>query len=231
MNRANAPLLIALTTVLAASACMVTLPAPPMPATLTPNLAMTGKAQTLMAAPTATFTVTPILATDAPTITLTPFPSITPLPTATSTPTETPFGYFETPTPTSAILLPTSETPDPAEGYSNEGGDYTCRLAGKSLPDWTVLPARYMYKVSWTLINTGPKIWDSSVVIVWLDGNKLGMQKQYKFIKDVKAGQDAKAVVTIFTPGEAGHYRSVWALRSVKTHLVFCTFTLKIVIQ
>ena len=234
MNKANAPLLIALATVLAASACLATLPAPvSVPSTFTPDLAMTGKAQTLTAVPTATLTAIPVSATDTPTITLTPFPSITPLPSATSSPTKTPFGYFETPTPTpiSATVQPTTETPDPVEGATNEHGAYTCKLVTKSPPDWTVLPARNLYKVSWTLYNTGPKTWDSSIVIVWVDGNRLGVQKQYNFSNDVKVGRDADAVITIFTPNQPGHYRSVWGLRSLKTNLIFCTFTIKIVIQ
>jgi hypothetical protein len=194
---------------------------------------MTGKAQTLTALPSATFTATPILATDTATITLTPFPSITPLPTATFTPTETPFGYFETATslPLTSTALPTVEKPDPAEGASNERGDYTCKLVTKSPPNWTIIPRRSLYKVSWTLINTGPKKWDNNVVITWFDGNRLGVERQYNFIKDVKVGQDTRVVITILTPAQPGNYRSVWGLRSVKTNLIFCTFTIKITVQ
>jgi hypothetical protein len=232
MSRANNPLLISLTTLLIASACLTTLSAPAaVPATPTPDLAMTGKAQTLTAAPAATFTITPVPPTNPPTNTLTPFPSITPLPSATSTPTKTPFGYFETTTPLPAGSA-TVETPDPAEGASNGyGSDYACKLADKSPSDWEILPARSTYKVSWKLFNIGRKTWDNNVIIVWVDGPKIGTEKKFTFIKDVKTGQDAKAVITIFTPDLPGHYRSVWGLRSVKTDEVFCTFTVKFILQ
>jgi hypothetical protein len=155
------------------------------------------------------------------------------LPTATSTPTETPFGYFEThtPIPPTATVHAVGETPDPAEGASNEFGDYTCKLISKSPQNWAVIPTRTMWKVSWTLLNTGPKIWDDNVAIVWVEGTRLGVEKRYHFVKDVKAGEDVRAVITILTPKETGNYRSVWGLRSVKTNLLFCTFTIKITVQ
>jgi hypothetical protein len=235
MNRAKAPFLIALATILAASACLVTLPASaPVAVTPTPDLALTGKAQTLTAMPSTTFTATPILTTDTPKITLTPFPSITPLPSATPTFTETPFGYFETPTPVppSVTAQATVETPDPDEGYSSErGSDYACKLVGKSPLDWTVVPAHSMYKVSWTLINVGRKTWDNNVAIVWVLGTKLGSEKKFSLIKDVKPGKDIKPTITIFTPQAVGHHRSVWGLRSLKTGRLFCTFTIKMTIQ
>jgi hypothetical protein len=235
MNRANAPFLIALATILAASACLVTLPAPaPVAVTPAPDLALTGKAQTLTAAPTATFTATQILATDTPKITLTPFPSITPLPSATPTFTETPFGYFETftPVPPSVTVQATVETPDPVEGFSNErGSDYACKLVGKFPPDWTVLPARSMSKASWTLVNIGRKTWDDMVAVEFIEGSRIGTEKKYALVKDVKPGLDIKPTITIFTPKESGHYRSVWGLRSIKTGRLFCTFTIKIIVQ
>jgi hypothetical protein len=235
MNKSKTPVLIALATVLAASACLTTLSAPAsIPATLTPDLVMIGKAQTLTAAPTATFTLTPIRATDTPTITLTPFPSITPLPTATNTPTETPFGYVETatPLPPTVTAVATVGTPDPAEGASSGYGmDYACKLASKSPLDWTVLPARSMWKVSWTLINTGRKTWDSGVKIVWIEGARIGVEREYSLVKDVKSYQDITPVITILTPKEPERYRSVWGLRQTKTGRLFCTFTVKIVVK
>jgi hypothetical protein len=128
-------------------------------------------------------------------------------------------------------VQPTAEPPDPVEGASNERGDYRCRLVTKSPANWAVLPARSLWKVSWTLINTGPKTWDNSVVIAWIEGNKIGVEKQYNFIKDVKPGQDVKAIISVLTPAKPGNYRSVWGLRSLKTNNIFCMFTVKITIE
>jgi hypothetical protein len=97
--------------------------------------------------------------------------------------------------------------------------------------NWVVLPARALYKVSWTLINVGKKTWDSGVEIVWIDGNKIGVERQYSFVKDVKVGQSSSPVITILTPRQPGRYRSVWGLRVLKTGHLFCTFTVKIVVQ
>lgn len=227
---------IALVTLLAASACVLTLPAAvTTPVVPTPNMVMTGKIQTLTAAPTPTFTVTPILPTETPSITLTPFPSITPLPTATATVTETPFGYVEPatavpPTPTWAEGV---ETPDPAEGATDDyGSDYRCTLTGKSPADWTTLPAGSMYKVKWTLLNSGKRSWQSDgIVLMYIDGTKLGPEKALTLIRDVKVNQSITPVVNIITPKAPGHYRTVWALRLIKSNHVFCSFTIKITIQ
>jgi hypothetical protein len=235
MNKAKAPLLIALATIMAASACLVTLPVPvSAPATLTPDLAVTGQVQTLTAAPTATFTATLVPDTATPTTTLTPFPSITPLPTATSTPTETPFGYFEThtPIPPTATIQVAIEAPDPAEGATDDwGSDYRCTLLSKTPPNWTVIPGKTMYKVSWTLRNSGRKSWEADgILLLYIDGNKLGPEKLVNLKKDVKVGEKITPVVNIFTPKEAGNYRTVWAMMLRKTSHVFCTFTIKITV-
>lgn len=226
MNKTKAPILIALTMVLVASACLVTLPAPASsPATLTPDLAMTGKARALTNAPSAAPTMTAIPPTDAPTTTLTPFPSITALPTPTSTSTKTPFGYFETPTPTPTVF----ETPDPAEGATNDwGSDFRCSIVTKSPSNWTV--ERESYQASWTLLNSGHKTWQASDIrLTFVEGAKVihGHDKVFRLTKDVRPGQTITLKVEIYLPSEAGNYRSVWGLYSYKINQMFCTFTTK----
>ena len=235
MNMAKAPLLIALATVLAASACLVTLPAPAsVPATPIPNLVMTGKIQTLTAAPAATFTTSPISVPDTPTITLTPFPSITPQPTPTSTATETPIGFFASRTPTSTLTPTPIESPDPAEGFTTDwGSDYRCSLVDKSPSNWTVKPPGGNFRASWTLLNSGHKTWQADgIILTFIEGTQMnGPNKIFHFVNNVKPGQTSPVYALIYPPKVPGHYRAVWGLYLVKTHELFCTFTVKVTVE
>jgi hypothetical protein len=233
MNKSKAAVLIAIAAVLVASACLVTLPAPAsLPATQAPDLGLTGMAQTLTAAPTFTQAVTPVLDTATPTLTLTPFPSITPLPTATATFTETPFGFV--PSPTLGLPPPGGEveTPDPAEGATNDwGSDYRCTLISKEPSDWMTLAGKTMYRASWILLNSGKKGWQADgVILTYLEGPKLATEKTISLHKDVDPGDQIKAAVNIVAPKEPGKYRSVWAMQLKRSGQIFCTFTIKITV-
>jgi len=235
MKKAKAPFLIALTVVLVASACLVTLPAPaPTPSTFTPDLVLTGKSQTLTAAPTITYTATVIPYTATPTITLTSFPSITPLPTATATITDTPFGFVASPTLGTPGLATGTPTPDPADGVTDDwGSDYRCSLVDKDPATGTVLPSKSLYKVSWNLHNSGQKRWQASdILLVYIEGTKMGAEeKSYNLTKDVKPGTGMKQLLDIVVPKNPGSYRSVWGLQLIKSKHVFCTFTINITVE
>lgn len=230
----NLPLRVFLATIFLTTACLVDLA--PTPAAPTPDLASTAKVETLTAAPSLTPTWTPILPTETATITLTPFPSITPLPSATPTMTETPFGYFETATPLptlppSAVPLPTSETPDPDEGFSAPlGSEYACALISKTPADWTQLVPGEVFKVTWKLVNVGSKKWDDGVKAVFIEGARMNAPREELLRRDVKRGEEALIVTTINAPKAAGQYRAVWGLRVTKTDRIFCMFTVKVTI-
>lgn len=233
MNRAHAPLLIAMAVVLVASACLTALPlsasAPDSPS---PSLALTDAGKP--AGSTATFTATRLNPTQTPSITMTPFPSITPLPSATATATDTPFGFVPSKTPT-AIIIPTLEPHDPDEGATDEWGSETrCSLISKSPPNWTEVRPGGQYQVSWTLLNSGTKTWQANqMVLVYYNGAKLTPpdHKKTSLAKDVRVGQTITTSVNIYTPKAPGHYKAVWALRMIATNHVFCTFTIKIFVQ
>jgi hypothetical protein len=234
MKNVNLPLRVILATVFLTTACLVDLsPALPTP---TPDLASTAKAATLTAAPSLTATLTPILATETPTITLTPFPSITPLPTSTPTVTLTPIGYFETSTPTltalpSAVPANATETPDPDEGYSSPpGSEYACALVSKNIANGTPLVPGAMYKMSWTLVNVGVKKWDDGVIATFMQGSKMNSPRLEPLREDVKPGRETALVTTFFAPKAPGHYRAVWGLRVIKTERIFCMFTINVTV-
>lgn len=233
MKKVNLHLLVAWVSVLVTSACLSNLPIQAsVPPTLTPDLVLTGLAQTLTAAPTPTEVL--VLATETSTITLTPFPSITPLPSATSTATETPIGYFEThtPVPPTTTIVPTVETPDPDEGATTDwGSDYRCSIISKSPPNWTEVKGSY--KVTWTLLNSGHTTWQADEIrIRYVSGAKVvdGHIKVFALKDDVRPGKTITMGVILYPPKEPGRYRSVWGLSSLKTGRLFCTFTAKTVV-
>lgn len=239
MNKAKVPLLIATAVLLVASACLTTLPGTAtVPSMSSVNLTASSLAQILTSAPRATLIATlPSPSETAPIFsTTTSFPSITPLPTATATFTNTPFGFVasKTPEPPTSTGIPLVETPDPAEGATDDwGSEYRCSLISKSIPNWTVVPANSKYKVSWTLLNSGKKRWQTdAVILTFLDGSDLSKGERSVFlVRDVKPGETISPVINIYPPKVPGNYRSVWGLRQVKGGHVFCTFTYKITVK
>jgi hypothetical protein len=250
-HRARTLLLIAVTLVLVTSACVprfawqiaASVPVSPSPVLLskTPLQTDAGKPVVVPTAATPTgarLSDLPIClanckSTQTPASTMTAFPSITPLPPPTETPTLTPFGFV----PSATLTPPTpifaaGETPDPAEGATDDWGSPTrCSLLSKSPPDWTTVPPMAQYKVSWTLLNSGVKTWQANqMVLTFIDGTKLSQEKSFQLKSDVKVGRTITPVINIYPPKASGHYRSVWALRLLKNNHLFCTFTLKITV-
>jgi len=240
MNKAKNPLLIAMAVLLAASACLTALPATaPAPSMPSINMTATVLAQFLTSVPRITIVATRPAATQTVVITNTAFPSITPLPTATATFTNTPIGFVasDTPAPPTSIAAPDAtpvETPDPAEGATDDwGSDYRCTLTGKTPPNWTVVPSGGKYKVSWTLLNSGHKKWQAdSILLSFIDGTNLSKtERTTTLIKDVKVNEWITPVINIYPPSAPGNYRAVWAMRLLKTGHVFCTFTIKVTVK
>ena len=242
MKKAKVPLLIAMAVLLAASACLTTLPGKDTaPSMSSINLTASSLAKILTSAPRITIIVTLPNPSETAVIlpTTTPFPSITPLPTATATFTNTPFGFVasKTPVPPTASAVPgvpVVETPDPAEGATDDwGSEYRCSLISKSPPNWTVVPASGKYKVSWTLLNSGTKRWQTdAMILTFWDGNNLSKgERTTTLVRDVKVGEKITPVINIYPPTTPGEYRSVWALRLVRGGHVFCTFTYKITVK
>jgi hypothetical protein len=222
---------------LAASACITTLPAPASaPPTPSPDFAGTQLAKSRTSSvPTGLPSATHVIPTLAPTITMTLFPSITPLPTGTATFTPTPFGFKPSPTPappTIAISVTTQAT-DSADGYTTDwGSDYRCTLISKTPPSGTIVPPLQKYKVSWTLFNSGHKKWQNgNLLLVYLDGAKISSDSPVSLVRDVRVGESITPVINIFPPKDPGNYRSVWGLRLNTGLKVFCTFTFLVTVS
>ena len=239
MNKAKVPLLIATAVLLVASACLTTLPGTASSPSLSSiNLTASSLAQILTSVPRTTVITTLPIPSETAVIfsTKTSFPSITPLPTATATFTNTPFGFVasKTPVPPTSTGVPLLETPDPAEGATDDwGSEYRCSLISKSVPNWTVVPASSKYKVAWTLLNSGKKRWQTdAMVLIFMDGSDLSKGERSVFlVRDVKPGEKITPVINIYPPKIPGNYRSVWGLRLLKGGHVFCTFTYKITVK
>lgn len=184
--------------------------------------------------PSITFPPTNPLPTLTPSITTTAFPSITPLPTATDTFTPTPIGFIasDTPEPPTQVIIPTTEVPDLAEGATDDWGSATrCSLISKNPENWTLLKPKSQIKVSWTLMNTGIKTWQSQQMFVtYLDGARLSKTENISLVRDVRVRQTISPALIIVAPKLPGHYRSVWGIR-LTSGRIFCTFTIKITVQ
>ncbi len=188
----------------------------------------------VMPEPTITFPPTELPATITPSITTTAFPSITPLPTATETGTPTPIGFHasDTPEPPTPVIIPTTEVPDLAEGATDDWGSETrCSLISKIPENWVILKPKTQLKASWTLMNTGIKTWQSqNMLVTYLDGARLSKTENISLVRDVRVRQTISPALIIVSPKLPGHYRSVWGIR-LTSGRVFCTFTIKIIVQ
>ncbi|MEI7845522.1 MAG: NBR1-Ig-like domain-containing protein [Chloroflexota bacterium] len=233
MKKAYRPLLIALIMVLAASACMVTLPVP-VSAPVAPSPFATQTKGINPGLPTAVSTVTLPPPSPVPSITTTAFPSITPLPSATATGTETPIGFFPSATfePPTAEITATTEVPDKQEGATDDWGSATrCTLMSKSPANWEVFTGKHQFKATWTLQNSGTKTWKADqMILTYLDGVQMSSQKKVILTRDVRVGQTSTVAITVVSPKIPGNYKTVWGLKLTNGH-VFCTFTLKIVVK
>lgn len=232
MKRTPVLVFIVVVVLLVTSACFATPPVPPTAPASPPTAVKQAGGKPV--SPKAASTATRLIPTDAPSNTMTPFATITPLPTATATGTETPFGFVASLTPT-AVISTTPEPPDPDEGATDEWGSATrCSLLSKSLPNWTTVNPGKEYRMTWELLNSGTKTWDSSqMVLVYLDGVKFTSpnHKKTTLPRNVDVGDTINASIPIYTPKLPGHYKAVWGLRMIETDRVFCTFTIKVYVK
>jgi hypothetical protein len=213
------------------SACGVT----PVTAveTATPDAVMTALVQTLTVAAAPTKipppSATSLPPTRIPSSTPVPFPTITPIPSFTPQPSFTPFG---TPPPTSDVTLTPGDGTD--TGPTKE---FACKLVTKSPENWTTMKPRQDFNASWTVQNTGKKIWHfGGVVIEYIEGSKFYQdlrtkQKIFNLSGDVDPGEETVLMVDMAAPKNKGNHTATWGLMEVKSKQVFCTFTVMITVK
>lgn len=224
MERTSGSLLcLIITGVLIISACGPELSAPPQaPASATPDLAQTALANTLTAAPTATYTSPP--PTPVPTITRTPYPTITPIPSLTPIPSFTPLGQESTAGPGDGSSGPTSTPPS---------GEFSCQLVSKSPDNWDVFKPRYTFDAVWKLKNTGTKMWKAGqIAFVFVSGAKLNSgPKSYPLVSDVNPGETGSFTVDMIAPKEEGRYYATWGLLFTRLNNLYCSVAIRITVS
>jgi hypothetical protein len=164
----------------------------------------------------------------AQTQTATVLPTATRTPTATFTPTIT-----HTPTPTFIFLLPTltpyfTDTPlgvislgplgNSAGGTPQKSiytdRPWTCLVTGKQPDDWAVFKPGREFMVSWTVLNTGTKVWTVNTIdFVYTGGYRHEGTKIQDFRTNVPRGGTGVVSATFVAPKAPGEYRSFFTLK------------------
>jgi hypothetical protein len=233
MNRPKIPFWAAILSLLAATSCVVTLPAPgvvPTPAAPATGMVVPTQAVAPTIASLATNTPLPTpTATETPTL----FPTITPFPTETPIPSETPTSSI-TNTPdtgvTSADLTQTASEPEVSGNPI--GSEYACMFIDKSPDNWTVMKPRKDFDAVWQLRNAGTKSWQiGGVKLVFIEGTRMNGARVIDLASDIKPNKNGKVAVDLQAPKEEGKYVSVWGLRNMRTNQLFCIFSIKIVVK
>lgn len=237
MNKKRPSFWVSVLALLVSSACVLTIPVPAVAPTAslpTPDLALTGQAETQTAVPTLppTSTETP-LPTWTASATLTFFPTITPIPTQTLTPSITP-------TPPAIVTLGLNIPPEtltliastPLSSGDPIGSDYACKVIAKRVTDLTVFKPKYRFTAWWDVINVGQKNWAEGVVSLSLvDGMNMSNDRTVPIEADVKRGEQARLRLEMETPKEEGVYKMTWGLKNLRSNRHFCFFTIDIVVK
>jgi hypothetical protein len=161
------------------------------------------------------------------------------LPTITSTATQTRIPSFTpTFTPTFIYLLPTgtlvpSYTPIIPVGHIIVNGTitvddrltgrpWTCLVTGSTPPRNEPVPAGKDFYVTWTVMNTGTKVWPNTGIDFIYDS---GYRTEERPIQDlwhsVAPGSSINLKVLFTAPKKEGSYNSIWVLK-VGHSKVFC---------
>ncbi len=216
------PLLISLSLILTATACLTGLSGipTPIPPPNTPDVVLTSLVQTLTAIPAANLTAAAQATSAAatPIISATPLPSNTPVPSLTPIPSFTPI-FTDTTTP--------SETP------GTPTVDYACQLVSQKPELGAVYTPKHSLDSIWNVKNTGSETWNiGEVVLKYISGAKLQTkQKTYDLKADVVFDDTIDVAADMVTPKEPGYYKATWGLSRVADDNVFCTLTVFIVVQ
>jgi len=162
-------------------------------------------------------------------------------PTSTSVPTESVVALPTLALPTSSDALPTTinlptlsfnSTPVPAlppPGATSVGPTvvvpvlgYDCnkaKLAGKTLPNGTVVAAGASFSQVWQMQNTGSCTWSEGYVFTFLPNKSSGRIKGYsiaikKISEFTKPNHSQSFIVDLVAPTKPGTYKAYWQMKA-----------------
>jgi hypothetical protein len=160
------------------------------------------------------------------------------LPTITSTATQTRIPSFTpTSTPTFIYLLPTgtpvpSYTPIVPVGHIIVNGTitvddrltdrpWTCLVTGSTPPRNEPVPAGKDFYVTWTVMNTGTKVWpNTGIDFIYDSGYRTEERPLQDLWHSVAPGNSINLKVLFTAPKKEGSYTSIWTLKV--GHKKFC---------
>ncbi len=145
-------------------------------------------------------TVTPLVATFTPQVTVRPSPSQD----ATLLPTRT-----------SAVVSTATFIPSPSQ--------IPCNLASPgrpavdvTVPDGTHMQAGESFSKTWRLVNAGTCAWTTDYAIIYFSGENFSAVHEQAFNSIVRPGQSVDITVDMLAPRLAGAHQSNWKLRDVR---------------
>lgn len=113
---------------------------------------------------------------------------------------------------TSTPLTDPTNTPGPA--VSNPGCITSAGLVSENPPDDTILlPGAYFWK-TWTFINTGTCVWDTSYSLVFWDGAQMGGLTSYPLTEIVQPQGTMEISVYLQAPATEGTATGYWRLKA-----------------
>lgn len=121
-------------------------------------------------------------------------------------------------TPVSALQATATPEPDPtntpAQAVSNPGCAASASLVSESPPDDVLLlPGEYFWK-TWTFLNTGDCVWDTSYSLVFWNGERMGGLSSYALTEIVQPGDTLEISVYLQAPASEGTYTGFWRLKT-----------------
>lgn len=163
--------------------------------------------------PSATYTFTPLPATN------TPIPSPTPI-TPTPTFTEVPPTY--TPLPPTATTTPS---------VSPTRSDFNCQLVSSSPSFNQTYPPGGDFDGRWTFKNTGSEIWDKDKVdFLFIRGTRFQENvDKLDLTANVDKGDSIEFIIDMLAPRSTGTYSATWGLK--KDDVVFCSAVIQIIVK
>ena len=124
------------------------------------------------------------------------------------------------PTFTPAPALQATSTPGPGptstpgQVSSNPGCTVSAVLVGENPPDDTAfMPGEYFWK-TWTFVNTGTCVWDTSYSLVFWSGEGMGGLASYPLTEDVQPNETMDISIYLQAPATEGTKIGYWRFRS-----------------
>ncbi len=102
------------------------------------------------------------------------------------------------------------------------GTDYACMLISQKPKDWTQMKRRQYFDASWTVKNTGNRVWGKNGIdLVYVGGTKMHTRgDSYDLKADVGTGKKTTLSVDMNAPKTKGYYTAIWGIS--KGTSLFC---------